>query len=86
MLLSRVKSFSVRFKGRYQAGDAAYYSPTSSPADGEAEYDPRDAPVFQDLNHTVLSFRQSFPPHLRDPIQDGTVDPHLYSACVGAHL
>ncbi|EKM56893.1 uncharacterized protein PHACADRAFT_254261 [Phanerochaete carnosa HHB-10118-sp] len=86
MLLSRVKSFKVRFKGRYQAGDSAYYSPTSSPASGEAEYDPRDAPVFQDLNHAVLSFRQSFPSHLRDPIQDGTVDPHLYSACVGAHL
>ncbi|EKM56896.1 uncharacterized protein PHACADRAFT_91537 [Phanerochaete carnosa HHB-10118-sp] len=86
MLLSRVKSFNVRFKGRYQAGDAAYYSPTSSPASGEAEYDPRDAPVFHDLNHAVLSFRRSFPPHLRDPIQDGTVDPHLYTACVGAHV
>ncbi|GJE86698.1 Zn(II)2Cys6 transcription factor [Phanerochaete sordida] len=86
MLLSRVKAFNVRYKGRYFAGDAAYSSPSSSPSERGGEYDPRDSPAFQELDHAARAFRASFPPHLRDPIQDGTVDPHLYAACVGAHF
>ena len=86
MLLSRVKAFNVRYKGRYYAGDAAYSSPSSSPSERGGEYDPRESSAFQELDHAAREFRGSFPPHLRDPIQDGTVDPHLYAACVGAHL
>lgn len=86
MLLSRVKAFNVRYKGRFHAGDAAYYSPSNSPAAADDEYDPRDTPAFQEIHHLVVSFRPSFPSNLKDPIQDGIVDPHLYAACVAAHL
>lgn len=87
MLLSRVKAFNVRFKGRAHAGERAYRAPSSnSGAAGSDKGDPRDSPAFRELEGVAGAFRASFPPHLRDPVQDGTVDPHLYGACVGAHL
>jgi hypothetical protein len=33
-----------------------------------------------------LMFRQSFPLHLRNPIRDGGVDSHLYTACLMPYL
>lgn len=86
MVLSKVKTFHVRFKGRYYAGDAAMYSPSNSPATSMEQLDPRDTPAFQELDHLVLSFKSSFPPNLRTPVDEEVVDPHLYSACVTANL
>ena len=86
ILISQVKNFNLRFRGRYFAGDVAMYSPSSSPADGPDTFDPRDTPAFQELDHLVTSFRSSFPVHLRNPVQDDMMDAYLYSASCGAHL
>ena len=91
ILLSHVKNFTLRFRGRYFAGDAAMYSPASSPEGGGGggaggRFDPRDTPAFQELDHVVASFRPSFPSHMRNPTQDDMVDPYLFAASSGAHL
>jgi hypothetical protein len=86
ILLSRVKTFNVRYKGRYHAGETAFQSPSNKPRRLEEMFDPRDTEAFQELNSIVLSFRPSWPSHLKDPIQDGMVDPHLYAASVGSYV
>ncbi|KAJ3530808.1 hypothetical protein NM688_g7659 [Phlebia brevispora] len=86
ILLSHVKNFNLRFRGRYFAGDAAMYSPSGSPADEPDKLDPRDTSAFQELDHLVTSFRQSWPPNFRNPVQDEMVDPYLFAASCGACL
>ena len=86
ILVSHVKNFNIRFRGRYFAGDAALYSPSNSPGNAPDNFDPRDTPAFQEIDHLVNSFRPSFPPHLRNPVQDEMVDPYLFTASCAAHL
>jgi hypothetical protein len=94
ILLSRVKAFNVRFRAKRFMGDPAYiYSPTHSEVwekdRNEArgvKCDPRRTPVFIEIDHIASMFRQSFPLHLRNPIRDGCVDSHLYSASLIPHL
>lgn len=86
MLMSRIKSFNMRFRGRYYAGDAEFYPAVSSPDGESGTYDVRESPRFRELEQLVFQFRESWPSHLKDPIQDGVVDPHLYAACVISHL
>lgn len=50
------------------------------------KWDPRDSPAFQELDHITTNFRQSFPNHLRNPIQDDVVDPYLFSTCSASFL
>lgn len=85
MLLSFVKNWNLRFRGRYFAGDARL-APATSPDGDLHTLDPRQTPAFQELDHIASSFRASFPAHLRNPVQDEMVDPYLYSACSAAHL
>lgn len=85
MLLSRVKTFNVRWRGRMHVRDPAYYSPIDT-SESDGTPDPRDSPAFLELEQLVHAFRASFPAHLRDPVQDGVVDPHLYGAHIAANM
>ncbi len=85
-LLSHVKVFTVRYKGRYYAGDPTMYSANGATCNSLDELDPRDTVAFQEIDHLVSSFKASFPSHLRDPIHDEMVDPYLYSACIASHM
>lgn len=86
ILLSHVKNFSLRFRGRYLALDTMAYGQTASPVYGATDVDPRETQAFQALDRLVLSFRPSFPSHLRNPVQDEMVDPYLFAASSAAHL
>jgi hypothetical protein len=48
--------------------------------------DPRRTSGFIEIDHIALMFRQSFPLHLRNPIRDGGVDSHLYTASLMPYL
>ncbi|KAI9513029.1 hypothetical protein F5148DRAFT_462319 [Russula earlei] len=94
ILLSRVKAFNLRFRARRFVGDPAFmYASTYAEVwekdsdearDGAA--DPRRTSGFIEIDHITSMFRQSFPLHLRNPIRDGGVDSHLYTACLIPHL
>lgn len=93
MLLSRVKTFNLRFRARRFMGDPAYIdSPTYSEVwekdsdKARVNADPRRTPGFIEIDHIASMFRQSFPLHLRNPIRDGCVDSHLYSASLIPHV
>ena len=94
ILLSRVKAFNLRFRAKRFKGDPAYiYSPTyaelwekNSEGAKDVTADPRRTPGFIEMDHVASMFRQSFPLHLRNPIRDGRVDSHLYSASLIPHL
>ena len=94
ILLSRVKSFNLRFRAKRYMGDPAYsFSPTYSEVwekdSDEAldmTMDPRRTSSFIEIDHIASMFRQSFPLHLRSPIRDGRVDSHLYTASLAPHL
>ncbi|KAH9984661.1 hypothetical protein BJV74DRAFT_848132 [Russula compacta] len=94
ILLSRVKAYNLRFRAKRFMGDPAFmYASTyaelwekdnDGPRDVAA--DPRRTSGFIEIDHIASMFRQSFPPHLRNPIRDGGVDSHLYTACLMPHL
>ncbi|KAI0691869.1 hypothetical protein BC835DRAFT_1359660 [Cytidiella melzeri] len=85
MLISRVKAFITRYKGRYHAGDATMYSLSNIVPASIDDYDPRDTPAFQEVDQLLRLWRDSFPHHMR-VIQDETVDPHLYTAMITGHV
>ncbi|EMD42002.1 hypothetical protein CERSUDRAFT_110542 [Gelatoporia subvermispora B] len=87
MLLSRVKNFNLRFRSNMHKGDPNYQLPPEGAGTGPGGVvTVRDCPAFRDLDQLIGSFRQSFPAHLRNPVDDGIVDPHLYMACTAPHL
>jgi len=94
ILLSRVKVFNLRFRVKRFMGDPAYMcSPTysevwekDSDEVRDLTGDPRRTPAFVEIDRIASMFRQSFPVHLRNPIRDGCVDSHLYSASLIPHL
>lgn len=94
ILLSRVKTFNLRFRSRRFMGDPAFiYSPTyaevwekNNDDARDVTADPRRTPGFIEIDHIASMFRQSFPLHLRNPISDGRMDSHLYSACLLPHM
>jgi len=80
-LISRVKNFNLRFRSRHYAGD-----PTCGVEPSFSEpVDPRTTQAFKDIENIVLSFRPSFPAHLKNPINGNVVDPHLYCASLFPH-
>ena len=89
-LLSHIKNFNLRFRGRYFSGDIAVRSPwrlnTMVGRDNMGKWDARDSPAFQELDHIATMFRQSFPNHLKNPTQDDMVDPYLFSAFSATYL
>lgn len=88
IMLSLVKNFNTRFRGRYHAGDASVTTPQNTPGGGDRQelVDPRDTPAFQELDRISSSFKASFPAHLKNPVENQKVDVHLYSACLAPHL
>jgi len=94
ILLSRVKAYNLRFRAKRFVGDPAFayasayaevWEKDSDEArDGAA--DPRRTSGFIEIDHIASMFRQSFPQHLRNPISDGGVDSHLYTASLMPHL
>jgi hypothetical protein len=94
MLLSRVKAYNLRFRSKRFMGDPAFtYASTYAEAwekvGDEAQdksADPRRTSGFIEIDHIASMFRQSFPLYLRNPIRDGSVDSHLYTACLTPHL
>lgn len=85
ILLSHVKNFNLRYRGRYYQGDPSMYAPNPI-IESPATYDPRSSPAFKELDSLVAAFRPAFPSHLRNPVQDEMVDAYLYAANCGAHL
>ena len=84
-----VKRFNLRFRSQHFAGNPemsanlvipAGTSPYMQSTQDENFVDPRTAPAFIELERTATTFRDSFPPHLRYPIQNNVVDNHLYIA------
>ncbi|EPQ56676.1 hypothetical protein GLOTRDRAFT_40182, partial [Gloeophyllum trabeum ATCC 11539] len=85
MLLSRVKNFNLRFRTRQFSGDPA--TMPTKPSDPRHPDDPRTTAAFMEIDDFISSFRASFPRHLNNPIDgDGTVDWHLYTACLVPHV
>ncbi|RDX50427.1 hypothetical protein OH76DRAFT_1402463 [Lentinus brumalis] len=82
MLLSKIKQFNCRYKARKHRGDPDY------------QPDPNGLPglprpglglttttrAFRELDDLIVTFRESFPPHLRDPMAGGTIDGSLLTA------
>ncbi|KAI0931896.1 hypothetical protein AcW1_000826 [Taiwanofungus camphoratus] len=88
MLLSRVKNFNLRFRSKYYAGDPSIVTQynTTKGVDCLDPGDARQTPAFIELDELVTSFKSSFPPHLRNPIKDNAVNPHLFAACTASHF
>jgi hypothetical protein len=92
--LSRVKTYNLRFRAKRYVGDPAFaYTSTGAEVWGKDSDDSRDRAAdprrtsgFMEIDHIASMFRQSFPLNLRDPIHDGGVDSHLYTACLMPHL
>ena len=96
ILLSMAKGFNIRFRSKRYVGDPSVaYHPSFSNTweeqkhdgvDKELMADPRRTPAFIELDRIATSFRQIFPAHIRNPMPDGVVDSHLYTACLIPHL
>lgn len=92
ILISHIKNFNLRFRGRYFSGDPSVRPPVTafkSAFEGKTNMerlDPRGSPAFQELDHISSMFRQSFPSYLKNPTQDDMVDPYLFSAFSAAFL
>lgn len=86
ILLSKVKTFNLRFKWKHYTGDASVISPTNSPSDNPNVIDIKEAPAFRELEETVAKLKASWPIHLKNPIDGHAVDPYLYVACMIPHL
>ncbi|KAA1467928.1 hypothetical protein DENSPDRAFT_833103 [Dentipellis sp. KUC8613] len=96
MLLSRVKTYNLRFRSKRFRGesDVAYdpayanfweqYSSEIRAKDLAA--DPRRTSAFVEIDRIAMSFRASFPHHLKNPMPDGVVDSHLYTAHLIPHV
>lgn len=94
ILLSRIKQFNLRFKTMRHLRDpsAAFVPPDSSGVQStdlglsaladNVQDDPRRSAGFIELDTLAISFRSSFPHHLRNPMPDGVVESHLYTACL----
>ncbi|KAK7463682.1 hypothetical protein VKT23_005622 [Stygiomarasmius scandens] len=83
ILLSKVKTFNLRFRARHFAGD----EPTSPPMmDVNEPVDPRRSAAFIELDRVASNFIALFPPHLKNPIQGNVVDPTLFAAITMAHV
>jgi hypothetical protein len=83
IILSRVKNFNLRYRARYFAKDLDYIPTTNAPGQfpGSDVLDPRSTPAFIEVDNLVSSFRSSFPPEIRNPINGNVVDVHLFTAC-----
>lgn len=75
MLITRTKNFNRRFQIGFHTEypSAVQYGIIFTP-------DPRESPVFKELDTILVLFKDSFPAHLKEPIVRNTIDLHLYAA------
>ncbi|KIM77868.1 hypothetical protein PILCRDRAFT_825089 [Piloderma croceum F 1598] len=74
-LITRVKNFNRRFRSRHYAENPSALQFGFTPAS-----DARNTQAFKELDSILLSFRKSFPHHLKNFINGNVVDLHLYAA------
>ncbi|KAI0345199.1 hypothetical protein BDW22DRAFT_1482423 [Trametopsis cervina] len=87
MLFSKVKNFNIRFKSLAYSGDASVTPMLDiNNNDGLLKYSPRTTPLFLELDNLVLTFKNKFPAHLKNPVVNGKVDYYLYSAWNILHI
>ncbi|PFH54567.1 hypothetical protein AMATHDRAFT_78225 [Amanita thiersii Skay4041] len=86
ILISRVKTFNLRFRARHYAGDSAVSSDFSDGQTISERADPRGSQAFIELDYTVDTFASTFPSHCRNPIMNNIIDSHLYTACLIPHI
>ncbi|KAF7796741.1 hypothetical protein EIP86_007924 [Pleurotus ostreatoroseus] len=77
LLLSRVKTFNLRFRWKYF---------TESGGMPTQDVDPIGSPEFQQLDRIVMGFRHSFPAQFKSPVEGDMLDPYLYTAHSAAVL
>lgn len=85
ILISRVKTFNLRFRARHYAGDAAVSSDYCD-QDISKRADPRGSQAFIELDYTIDFFTTAFPARYRSPITNNIVDNHLYTALLMPHV
>ncbi|THH28067.1 hypothetical protein EUX98_g6114 [Antrodiella citrinella] len=76
MLLSRVKNFNLRTRAKYFAEDPSI--PQGYPIT-DIRFDPRQTPEFGAMTSVALAFTDSIPTQYKNPLQNGVVNPHIYS-------
>lgn len=88
IMLSRVKNFNLRYRARCFAKDSDFIPTAKVPVrlPTSEVLDPRSTPAFIEVDNLVSSFRSSFPPELRNPINGNVVDVHLFTACTIPHV
>ncbi|KAI0340132.1 hypothetical protein BDW22DRAFT_441359 [Trametopsis cervina] len=87
ILLSRVKTFNLRFRWRpYNPADNSILSPQTAAFDPTHFEAVNSSPEFQQLDEIIDNFRPSFPARLRSPVANDVLDPYLYTACTATHL
>ncbi|PAV22369.1 hypothetical protein PNOK_0232600 [Pyrrhoderma noxium] len=90
ILMSRVKTFNLRFRALNYAGDPNMVSPITvhnAEHSSSAQYiDPRETYGFKQIDFVVQSFVPSFPRGLRDVTRDGNVDIHLLLAILSPNI
>jgi hypothetical protein len=96
MLISRVKTFNVRYKTRRLIEDPDMHDSTQSygmynsdlkkSLDALYSFDPRGTVAFRDLDAALVAFKPSFPQQFSSPLRRGTIDGYLYSASIAAFL
>ncbi|KAI0721342.1 hypothetical protein C8T65DRAFT_631383 [Cerioporus squamosus] len=80
MLLSRIKFFNCRYKAKKHCGDLDYQpDPNGIPGIPRPDLITTTR-AFKELDNLIVTFRESFPPHLRDPTAGGTIDGSLLTA------
>ncbi|KAJ3879074.1 hypothetical protein F5051DRAFT_404027 [Lentinula edodes] len=86
ILLSKVKTFNLRFRAKHFSGDGeGNLSYNTFRADEPV--DPRNTMSFIDLDGTVTSFIATFPSHLRNPLtKDEKMDCTLFAAMAMSHV
>ncbi|KAE9411008.1 hypothetical protein BT96DRAFT_846815 [Gymnopus androsaceus JB14] len=85
ILLSKVKTFNLRFRAKHFSGDGEgnlSYSTFQS----DEPVDPRNTMAFIELDGLTTSFLATFPPHLRNPWNRETIDRTLFPAIAMAHV
>lgn len=85
MLLSFIKNFNHRYKMKSNLGDTRFLPARDFVQGYGDQSDIRSSPAFSELDQLLLSFRSSFPAHLKDPFANGMVDSHLYTTFLTVH-
>ncbi|TDL28499.1 hypothetical protein BD410DRAFT_227200 [Rickenella mellea] len=89
MLLSKVKTFNLRFRTRNFAGDPDMTVLPGTPdlqEENGQRIDPRATKAFQSIDKLVETFVENFPRGFNDAVVNNLVDTHLFTACVAPHI